>query len=272
MTAQQREDESRLRNALYQIEQDESLSPEERQEARRRVIGRMAGMDLIPTRTDPSPYAPGQEPGKHWYDKEYGGWLMRDTKGNIKELPSAGLDISEAWKIALELSHDEKTGLPDINKARELVPQLMGPGAAGPETPETPPITEIGEGIQEIDTALTKIEGDPRMSLEQHLGGYKRVALDDVTDIATAKRQIEIERLKIAAEEKSYKKDIEEQRKHPPPSDMAPQYREDYFEKRKKKSQTRIDALEIILKDLTRERDKILLFSDLYNSANVATK
>jgi hypothetical protein len=37
MTAQQREDESRLRNALYQIEQDESLSPEERQEARRRV-------------------------------------------------------------------------------------------------------------------------------------------------------------------------------------------------------------------------------------------
>ena len=52
LTAEQRADEGKLRQAMYLIQNDETLSPEEKEEARRQIEYRMAGIEPLPTRRD----------------------------------------------------------------------------------------------------------------------------------------------------------------------------------------------------------------------------
>lgn len=129
LSSQQIADESKYRNALYEVEGDESLSPQDKDEARDRIAERLDSIQPLPTRKPPSPYPEGRGMGEYWYDEKYGGWVARDTKGNIKELTGSRMSEKEAWTIAINSNTDE-SGKVNMPEARKMVGDLTG--GAGP--------------------------------------------------------------------------------------------------------------------------------------------
>lgn len=129
LTSEQKADEAKLRQALYLIEHDESFSPEDRLEARRRIIARMADIEPLPTRKEPSPYPPGRGVGDYWYDPQFGGWLYRGEK-DIKELTGAGVSSSEALKMAINSATNTETNEIDWNAAQDTYRRILSFGAA----------------------------------------------------------------------------------------------------------------------------------------------
>lgn len=182
-TAEQKADDAKYRSMLHQLEKSEDYSPEEKYEYRRKIMNAMAGIDIIPARKDPSPWAPGQGPGEMWYNEEYGGWVTRDTKGNQKPMESPGIDPKQAWEIAIANALSDKTGLTDWDKAKENYGHIMGassveaPGggqgqieASGTEKPEM-----MLPGVeQERQRLMASIEakGGRSKSVEQDLRQY----------------------------------------------------------------------------------------------------
>jgi hypothetical protein len=137
LTAEQKADENKLRQALYAIENDPAFSDEDKMEARRRIVARMADIDPLPMREDPPQYPEGRGEGEYWYDDKMKAYLTRDAKNNIKVISeegsgkSGGISSGEAMKIAIEKSIDIETGAVNRKQAEELYQWMMGMSGGG---------------------------------------------------------------------------------------------------------------------------------------------
>jgi len=143
LTAQQRLDQEKWRNALYWAKTTDELSDEvrqggtsERQEAIRRAEARIAGAeDLLPARKEPSKYPKGQGMGESWTTPE-GLILTRDAQGNVKKIGESRTqptyqDRIKAWNLALEANQNSETGKFDMEAVKALYAQIMGSSGGG---------------------------------------------------------------------------------------------------------------------------------------------
>jgi len=146
LTAQQRLDQEKWRNALYWAKTTDELSDEvrqggtsERQEAIRRAEARIAGAeDLLPARKEPSKYPKGQGIGDIWTTKN-GTEVMREVGGGIKKLGSdpnqmTFQDKGRVWDKAVAGATNSETGVVDEAKLRRLYAlgiEMMGGQGGG---------------------------------------------------------------------------------------------------------------------------------------------
>ena len=134
LTAQQEAEEEKLRDALHMIETSEDFTEDEREEARRAVYARLAGIKPLPKRR--ARYAAGQGIGEVWSDEDAGLVYTRDSSGEVKKLgdlntgkPTAKERI-EAWKAAISLAEDGNKVV-DIEKARGYLAEILGSETPG---------------------------------------------------------------------------------------------------------------------------------------------
>lgn len=205
-TAEQRDRQNRIRQALSTLDYDESLSPEDREEAKRELMYQWSGMQAPPSKEDPSPYAPGQGVGEYWYDEKYGGWLTRDEGKGVREFKGQGLTQAEAWKMAIAANTGEE-GV-DVDKARAMVQELTGgqgggpggPGGAGGVAGLNAPSTEEDQKIQEIQGSIERLDTAPvELEVEKRVYGNVKTQMDpdEVENIPMAEAQIETQRARL---------------------------------------------------------------------------
>lgn len=131
LTAQQRADQEKYQNALYEVESSDSFSEEEKGEAKRRLTAKLAGIRPLPSRKDPSKFPQGQGVGESWTTPE-GLVLSRDAQGSIKKIGESRSqptyqDRIKAWDLALKASTNQESGVVDMKQAKSLFDQVMDP-------------------------------------------------------------------------------------------------------------------------------------------------
>jgi len=282
LTAEQRADEGKLRQAMYLIENDETLSPEDKQEARRRIAYRMAGIEPLPTRRDPQTDIDDMIQ----YHEGLGGYVHIDPSGKIKELTGTGLSAKDAWTMAINAT--EVDGVPNIEAARKMVEKMMAgqgqvgidqqgelPGGEGGAPALAAPSTDYDKQAQEIRATLDEIEGQipAEMEAERRVYGnvVKRVAPDEVKNIPTAEAQIE-----------TYRARLEDHRKKKPPKPAPGENigglgynpRSHPYSKWEAEEKELIDAIkeyEQRLAELRKKRDLLTVHSDVLETRRNAT-
>ena len=213
LTAEQRADEGKLRQAMYLIQNDETLSPEEKEEARRQIEYRMAGIEPLPTRRD----SPADIEDMIQYHEGLGGYVHIEPGGKIKELSGTGLSAKDAWEMAINATSVEGEGV-NIEKARPIFEELMrgggqgaglqgglGGGEGGTRQLGDPGIDEDPQ-TQEIRSSLDEIEGALPAELEAERRVYgnvkKNIASDETENIQTHEAQIETLQARLAEHRK----------------------------------------------------------------------
>jgi len=188
LTSQQRADEAKLRQAMYMIEQDETLTPKDRWEARRRIEERQAGIRPLPKRkeipTDINEMIQYHEgTGSHYY-------IDRNT-GKIQEF-GGGLKESELIKTAINLAMNKDTGIVDSKKANKILEEIRkigrrqpAPAAAGQlevqeEAPQLEaPKTEVDKKTQGTQVELEKLTvAPPELGQEIRTYGFATTRTD----------------------------------------------------------------------------------------------
>jgi hypothetical protein len=128
LTAQQKQDQANYQNALYQLQQDDSFSPEEKDEAERLLFAAMAGIEPLPTRREPSEFPDGQAIGQYWEDPRTGMVFTRDSKGDVKKIGDiqqpGQQDVSKLWQTAFSAAQDIDGNI-DEAKARRIMQMMM---------------------------------------------------------------------------------------------------------------------------------------------------
>jgi len=159
LTAQQKADQEKLQNALYDIEQSDLFSDEEKEKARRDIMTKYAGIKPMPkikedTRTMKERFKQEtytDESGDTWGATPEGGWKRIGTKENV------GLKIQDKtklWHDALALAEG------DYNRALEIYNQsiaaITGGGMGGDESStgiqgQEAPVGALPPGQEESD-------------------------------------------------------------------------------------------------------------------------
>jgi len=117
LTAQQKSDQEKYQNALYEIEQSDAYTPEEKVEAKRRVQARLASIEPLPTRKEPSKFPEGQDVGQAWTTPE-GLVMTRQADGNIKKI---GEDRTQpTWNDKLKRVEIEQQRITNALKYAEV--------------------------------------------------------------------------------------------------------------------------------------------------------
>jgi len=156
LTAQQRADQERYQNALYEIEGDDSFSDEEKIEARRRVSAKLAGIKPLPMRKEDTGRPEGQNIGDVWPDPETGILITRQPDGTVK-------------KVA---DNPNVPTFKDYNSAYELGIKLLTKPGAGPDDPEVPPSREeLVEFVEDYFRRRQKFSGAGQQQGQQVLPG-----------------------------------------------------------------------------------------------------
>jgi hypothetical protein len=102
-TAEQKDREAKIRQALSLLDHDETLTPEDRQEARRELIYQWAGIEKLPVRKEDTPdlnsllqYHPGT-----------GSYYNVDSSGKIQEFSGSGIDMQKLLPLAINSATTE---------------------------------------------------------------------------------------------------------------------------------------------------------------------
>jgi len=166
LTAQQKADQERYQNAMYEIDRSDDMDPEMRAEARRRVLAKFAGIQPLPTVKEPSPYPEGQGIGQSWVNPTTGKIETRQADGNVKmadnpnmptfkDITSMYQDISSSLTKIDPQSGKETSPNPEeimsrmkemIKMRQELMQHILGSsGGGGGQQGEPPAQSEVSQ-------------------------------------------------------------------------------------------------------------------------------
>ena len=122
-----------IRQDIEEVEQDDTLTPEQKQITKQRLKSMIYGMGQLPIPKTESPYPEGQAPGQNWVDRS-GALMTRDTKGNTKMLvpPPKLTDLFKQATEALTIKgkYNPETGAsedvaPSFEAVKARVEQMM---------------------------------------------------------------------------------------------------------------------------------------------------
>ena len=134
MTAQQKADQERYQNALYNIQNSDAYSEDEKQEAERRLVAKIGGIQPLPIRKDPSKYPKGQNVGEIWTDDATGTLVTRDKDGSPRKLA-------------------DNPNVPTFRDIADLMKQagtaLTRPGAEPDDPPTLPTQAELEQYVEQ---------------------------------------------------------------------------------------------------------------------------
>lgn len=141
LTAKQRADQERYQNALYEIEQMDDFSEEEKETARRRIHAKMLGIKPLPHRKEEEKFSFQEnvyqhpDTGSYWYRDPESGRLTQIGKETEEGAPAvSGEQRREIRQWALERSVNPDTGEVDRQRAEKLYNWIMGQKQQGGRT------------------------------------------------------------------------------------------------------------------------------------------
>jgi hypothetical protein len=129
LTVEQKDRESKIRQALSVIEHDETLTPEDRAESRRLLAYDLAGITPIPKRKDPSP---GIDELVQFHEGTGASFLTDPSTGKLTEIKGTGISVEKATQMAINMNTTEEGGINWNNVERDQQRILgLGRGGAG---------------------------------------------------------------------------------------------------------------------------------------------
>jgi hypothetical protein len=126
LTSEQKDRESKIRQALSVIEHDETLTPEDRAESRRLLAYELAGITPIPKRKEPTP---GIDDLVQFHEGSGAYFLTDPSTGKRTEVKGPAGDTmtkADAWKIAIPANTLD--GVLDMDAARKMVEEMTTGG------------------------------------------------------------------------------------------------------------------------------------------------
>lgn len=136
LTAQQKADQEKYDTALYEIQQSEAFTEDEKEEAERRIMAKKAAIKPLGKRRDKQP-TPAELFQKHTYrDAETGAIYPIDPQTGAPGKPiydpsQMVKQRNDAYKTATELFRDPETGKVDRAAVEAHVQKVMGGAGQG---------------------------------------------------------------------------------------------------------------------------------------------
>jgi len=146
-----------IRQDIEEVEQDDTLTPEQKMVTKQRLKSMIYGMGQLPIPKAESPYPEGQAPGQNWVDRS-GALMTRDSKGDAKMLVPPP-KLTDLFKQATEALTTTRYN-PETMQTEEVAPSFK----------------EISDRVEEMMTMHRKMMGqlveDPRNEYDEALSVF----------------------------------------------------------------------------------------------------